>query len=94
MEYKIQLCARQCVWKKCIRHVFLKENCFYFVAQKKGEVELDKSLRNEVQKMAIELRKIRNKFLIPKAEYSSKCVKCSMKEYCMPKSAKICTYVL
>ncbi len=57
MEYKIQLLHRQCVWKKCIRHVFLKENCFYFVAQKKREVELDKSLRNEVQKMAIELRK-------------------------------------
>lgn len=85
MEYKIQLCAQAMCLEEMYQTRIFKGELFFISSHKRKEVELDKSLRNEVQKMAIELRKIRNKFLIPKAEYSSKCVKCSMKEYGMPK---------
>ena len=41
-----------------------------------------------VRNAASELRRIREAFIIPEAKYGSKCKKCSMLEYCMPKVKK------
>ncbi|MDO5425906.1 MAG: Dna2/Cas4 domain-containing protein [Eubacteriales bacterium] len=61
---------------------------FFISSHKRLRVELTEELRTMVRDTAIELRKIRESFTIPAAQYSSKCKKCSMLEYCMPKVKK------
>ena len=61
---------------------------FFISSHKRLRVELTEELRIMVRNAALELRRIRETFIIPEAKYGSKCKKCSLLEYCMPKVKK------
>ena len=88
LEYKIQLCAEAMCLEEMYQTSIPEGEIFFISSHKRLRVLLNEELRERVRETAAELRKIREAFLIPEAEYSSKCKKCSMQEYCMPKVKK------
>lgn len=85
-EYKIQLCAEAMCLEE-MYHTNIPEAALFFIsAHQRQTVPLDEALREQVRQTARELRRIRETFSIPLAEYSGKCRKCSLNEYCMPKT--------
>lgn len=88
LEYKIQLCAEAICLEEMYQTKIPEGAIFFISSHKRLRVEFTEELRTIVRDTAIELRKIRESFIIPAAQYSSKCKKCSMLEYCMPKVKK------
>ena len=84
-EYKIQLCAQAMALEEMYGTHIPKGDIFFITAHKRQTVVLDEGLRNSVKTVAAQLRRIRDEFSIPQAQWSRKCEKCSLKEYCMPK---------
>ena len=83
-EYELQLCAQA----MCIEE---KYNCsidtgaiFFISSHRRQEVKIDRTKREKVKDAAVALQKMLESEKIPKAEYSSKCVKCSLRDICMP----------
>ena len=72
LSYQIQLCAQA----MCLEEMFHTEiSCVPFTDE----------LRKTVERTAENLRSIRDSLRVPAAEYSARCKRCSLKEYCMPK---------
>ena len=88
LEYKIQLCAEAMCLEEMYQTNIPEGKIFFISSHKRLHVELTEELRMMVRNAALELRRIREAFIIPEAQYGSKCKKCSMLEYCMPKVKK------
>ena len=88
LEYKIQLCAEAMCLEEMYQTNIPEGEVFFLSSHKRLRVELSEELRIMVRNAASELRRIREAFIIPEAQYGSKCKKCSMLEYCMPKAKK------
>ena len=84
-EYKIQLCAEAMALEEMYDTHISKGDVFFITAHRRVTVNLDEELRTQVKETAAKLRKVREEFIIPAAEWGRKCEKCSLKEYCMPK---------
>lgn len=85
-EYKIQLCAEAMCLEE-MYHTHIAEAALFFISShRRLAVEMTDELRQKVILTAEALRKVREQFTIPRAEYSKKCERCSLKEYCMPKA--------
>lgn len=83
-EYKIQLCA-QAMCLEEMYHTHIPEGAvFYISSHRRQPVVLDEPLRQSVQETARQLRQIRDALTTPYAQYSAKCKRCSLLEYCMP----------
>ena len=83
-EYKIQLCA-QAVCLEEMYHTTIPEGAiFYISSHRRQPVEFNEPLRRLVCETAKELHRIRDTLSIPTADYSEKCRRCSLLEYCMP----------
>lgn len=89
VEYKIQLCAEAMCLEEMYGTNIPEGEIFFISSHKRMSVLLSEELRTMVRNTVVQLREIRESFIIPKAEFSSKCKKCSMQEYCMPKVKKI-----
>ena len=76
LEYKIQLCAEAMCLEEMYQTNIPEGEIFFISSHKRLRVE------------PTELRRIRETFIIPEAKYGSKCKKCSLLEYCMPKVKK------
>lgn len=84
-SYQIQLCAQAMCLEEMF-HTDISSGALFFIsAHRRLEVLFTNKLRAAVENTAKELRTIRDSFCIPPAEYSGKCKKCSLNEYCMPK---------
>lgn len=85
-EYKLQLCAQaMCLEERY--HTEIPEGALYFIsAHRRLRVPLDSTLRKQVEEMAQRLRDLRMQLRIPPAAYGPKCRRCSLQEYCMPKT--------
>lgn len=85
-EYKLQLCAQaMCLEERY--HTEIPEGALYFIsAHRRLRVPLDSTLRKQVEEMAQQLRDLRMQLRIPPAAYGPKCRRCSLQEYCMPKT--------
>lgn len=85
-EYKLQLCAQaMCLEERY--HTEIPEGALYFIsAHRRLRVPLDATLRKQVEEMAQRLRDLRMQLRIPPAAYGPKCRRCSLQEYCMPKT--------
>ena len=84
-EYEIQLCAQAMCLEEMFHTTIPEGAIFYTSSHRRLSVELTEALRQKVCKTAEILRSIRDGYLIPKAEYSAKCKKCSLSDICMPK---------
>lgn len=84
-SYKIQLCAQAL----CLEEMFGdKIPCgalFFISSHRRLEVEFTSQLRAAVRERAAMLRDLREGRIVPPAQYSAKCKRCSIREYCMPK---------
>lgn len=84
-SYKIQLCAQAL----CLEEMFgAKIPCgalFFISSHRRLEVEFTPPLRAAVRERAAMLRDLREGRIVPPAQYSAKCKRCSIREYCMPK---------
>lgn len=85
-EYQIQLCAQAMCLEETY-HTHIPEGALYFIsAHRRLTVALDDSLREQVRNTAAQLRIVREQLTVPPAVYSAKCLRCSLREYCMPKT--------
>lgn len=83
-EYNIQLCA-QAICLEEMYHTSIPEGAIlYLSSHRRQTVVLDESLRQLVRKTAKALHDLRDRLSVPAADYSEKCVRCSISEYCMP----------
>lgn len=84
-EYEIQLCAQAL----CLEEMFqtpIPEGALFFISShRRLPVPLTKELRARTRETALSLRQLRESLSVPKAEYGSKCKRCSLLEYCMPR---------
>jgi CRISPR-associated exonuclease Cas4 len=84
-EYNVQLCA-QAMCLEEMYHTEIPEGALFYVSShRRYPVKLDEPLREKVRETVRILRQLRDSFQVPKAEYSAKCMKCSLKQLCMPK---------
>lgn len=84
-SYMVQLCAQA----MCLEEMFsthISSGAIFFIsAHRRLEVEFSNQLRADVTDRAAALRRLWETHNIPPAEYSAKCKRCSIREYCMPK---------
>lgn len=84
-EYEIQLCA-QAICLEEMYHTHIERGAVFFISShRRHEVVFTEKLRQAVTDTAQKLHDVRNRLSVPAAEYSKKCLKCSLKDYCMPK---------
>lgn len=88
LEYKIQLCAEAMCLEEMYQTKIPQGEIYFISSHKRFGVEFTEKLRKLVQDTAVELKRIRESFVIPAAQYGPKCQKCLMLEYCMPKVKK------
>ena len=84
-EYNIQLCAQAICLEEMYNTYIEKGAIFYITSHRRYEVIFTQELRQKVIDTAKMLYTICKELSVPVAEYEKKCVKCSLKEYCMPK---------
>jgi CRISPR-associated exonuclease Cas4 len=85
LEYQIQLCAQGICLEEMYSCHIEKGAIFYIDAHRRDEICLTESLRNYVTSGAEALAEMIKTKQIPTAQYSSKCGKCSLANYCLPK---------
>lgn len=83
-EYKIQLCAQAMCLEEMYHTTIPEGAIFYISSHRRQTVALDEPLRRLVRETAEELHRIRDTLSVPAADYSEKCRRCSLLEYCMP----------
>ncbi len=84
-EYEIQLCAQAMCLEEMFDTSIPEGALFYTSSHRRLSIKLTEELREKVSTTAAMLREIRDHFIIPKAEYSVKCKRCSLREICMPR---------
>lgn len=83
-EYEIQLCAQAICLEKMYGTVITAGAIFYIASHRRLEIPFTAELRQKTLSTIEIVKRIRNEFYIPAAEYGPKCQKCSIKEICMP----------
>ncbi|MBM6870137.1 CRISPR-associated protein Cas4 [Pseudoflavonifractor phocaeensis] len=83
-EYKMQLCAQAMCLEEMYRTAIPEGAIFYLSSHRRQTVLLDEPLRRLVRETAKELHRIRETLSVPSADYSQKCRRCSLLEYCLP----------
>ena len=84
MEYELQLCAQAMCLEEMYSTRIREGAIFYISSHRRKEIVFDKELRNVVIKTASELFKMLENEQVPRVESSSKCLRCSLREICMP----------
>lgn len=84
-EYEIQLCAQAMCLEEMFRTNIPEGALFYISSHRRYPVSFTEELRQKVRDTVTLLRKMQDEHSIPRAEYSSKCKKCSLYDICMPK---------
>lgn len=90
-EYNMQLCAQA----MCLEEMYgttIEEGAIYYVSSHRRQiVQLTQGLRDKVLSTIQILQQIHSTYVVPSAEKSAKCKRCSLHDICMPelpKSAK------
>lgn len=85
-EYEIQLCAQAMCLEEMFQTSILEGALFYISSHRRLPVQLTEELRTKTRRTAFALRNIRESLSVPNANYSEKCKRCSLQEYCMPRT--------
>lgn len=87
-EYELQLCA-QAMCLEEMYHTHIPQGAiFYTSSHRRVEVQLTQAMRQKVCLLVEQLRRVRDGFVLPKADYGPKCHKCSLREKCLPKARR------
>lgn len=87
-EYKIQLCAQAICLEEMYKTTILEGALYFTSSHRRQPVLLDKTLRNRTINLIDSLRMIKEHYVTPPAEYGPKCLKCSLKDICSPKTKR------
>ncbi len=83
-EYAMQLCAQAMCLEEMYGCRIERGALFYISSHRRKEVEFGQKLRRNTAETAAALSVMLQTAKVPGAERSSKCVRCSMREICMP----------
>ena len=83
-EYEIQLCAQAMCLEEMF-HTNIPEGAIYYISShRRLPVPLSRELREMVVETIRQVDEIRKTFRTPAAVFGPKCVRCSLRESCMP----------
>lgn len=86
---KLQLCAQAiCLEEMLCCPPIERAYLFYGVTRHREEVMLTDGLREEVERMLIEMRELYERGHTPRVKTSKKCQSCSLRDICLPKLNK------
>jgi CRISPR-associated exonuclease Cas4 len=92
---KVQLCAQAICLEEMLSIAVENGALFYGRTHRRMDVVFDDKLRHETEDAAKKVRALIDSGMTPKAEYSKKCLKCSLYTLCMPKiSRKVSDYLM
>jgi len=80
----LQLCAQAICLEEMTGKNVPRGAIFYHSSRRRREVELSQTLRTEVERTVIEIRKMMAEKTIPPPVNDNRCRHCSLKESCMP----------
>jgi CRISPR-associated exonuclease Cas4 len=80
----LQLCAQAICLEEMTGKSVPKGAIFYHSSRRRREVELNQTLREEVEQTVIEIHKMMADKILPPPVNDSRCRHCSLKESCMP----------
>lgn len=84
LEYSVQLCAQAICLEEMLGISLQQGYLYYEGSRRRQEVMFSAQLRALVERGAGDLHELTRSGETPKAEYSSRCVKCSFRELCGP----------
>jgi CRISPR-associated exonuclease Cas4 len=87
-SFEIQLCAQALCLEEMVGGNIPSGAIFYGKTRRRMDVTFDKALRIETEDTARKVHELIESGITPKAEYSTKCKKCSLVELCLPKVSK------
>lgn len=83
-EYEIQLCAQTICLEEMFQTSISEGAVFYVSSHRRQPVRFTEELRKKVEELVQTLVDLRAQYTVPPAEKSAKCLRCSLREYCMP----------
>lgn len=83
-EYEIQLCAQAMCLEEMFQAQIPEGAIYYITSHRRYSVPLTAELRGLVKETIQRVESFRRSFLIPPAEYGTKCKACSLNEKCLP----------
>lgn len=83
-EYHLQLCAQAMCLEEQFHTSIRTGAIFYIDAHRRDEIRLDDSLRYEVMELSAAIHRMIDNGIVPRAEESARCKKCSMSDLCNP----------
>ncbi len=89
LEYRVQLCAQAMCLEEMLKCEIMEGALFYGKSKRRYNADFDTNLRDRTTKAAIELHKLFESKVTPKAKYSKKCKSCSLYTVCMPKTTSV-----
>jgi CRISPR-associated exonuclease Cas4 len=84
-SFDVQLCAYALCLEEMLNVKVPEGALFYGKTKRRLGVYFDEALRQKTEDTARRLHELIESGITPKAEYSSKCKKCSLVEMCLPK---------
>lgn len=84
-EYELQLCAQAMCLEEMYQTHIAEGALFYTSSHRRYPVMFTEELRAKTIETIEVLRKLQENLSTPRAEYSKKCLKCSLKSQCQPK---------
>lgn len=94
-SFDVQLCAYALCLEEMLNVKVPEGALFYGKTKRRLGVYFDEALRQKTEDTARRLHELIESGITPKAEYSSKCKKCSLVEMCLPKvSSKASNYLM
>ena len=84
--YRVQLCAQALCLEEMLGVEVLLGALYFGKSRRRLPVDIDAALRQETERLAVELHQLLDSNKTPPPEPGPKCKSCSMQNLCMPKS--------
>ena len=81
---KVQLCAQAICLEEMLNVEIKSGALFYGQTRRREDIVFDEKLRQVTEDAAKKVHELIEAGMTPKAEYSKKCKKCSLYDFCMP----------
>ena len=82
---RVQLCAQAVCLEEMLGGTVAEGALFYGKTRRREDVAFDAGLRGLTEETALELHRLLDSGITPRAEYGKKCRSCSLINVCMPK---------
>ena len=86
-EYELQLCAQAMCLEEMYGTVIPEGAIFYISSHRRKAVKFTAELRRTVRETVRQLEEIRRNYRTPPAVSGPKCMRCSLRELCLPDAA-------